>query len=228
MRGQALAEGVVALGALAALFWAIPVLGRYLDISLSSTQASRLAAFRAIQDEASAAQAGGAPHFLDRARASWRDDRGAALVTQAPAVSLRRVAALRAFQPGAGLAEVSELYADWRLEDQGILVATVGVPARDVVSGGLRPARRLAFQGHTAILAQAGHAADDADVGRRIAAGGAGWGKAHASSVSAGRPLASSLNGIDQGWGRAAPEFDWLSAWEALAPEDRLVSRDVP
>lgn len=227
MRGQALAEGVVALGALATLFWAIPVLGRYLDMALSATQASRHAAFRATRDEAVATHPNDALSGFDRDWTAWRDDRGAALVTGAPVLRLRRAVAVPELQPG-GTGPAAGLYADWRLDDQGVLTASIALRARDVVSGRSAGPDGLVFQGHTAILSGTGHATDDADVGRRIVAGELGWGRAQALSGSAGRAVAARMSGTERGWGRPAPTFDWLSAWSALVPADRIVSRDQP
>lgn len=222
LRGQALAEGVVVLALLATLYWAIPVLGRYQDMVLSSTQASRHAAFLASRDDTAEGQSNAViPGFS----LAWRDHRGEALVTQAPALEWHRLAPSASLQPAGLRSEVEGLYSDWHLTDRGVLVTNVSVRARDLVSDPGRTAGLLRFQGHTALLTQAGHAVDDADVSRRIAAGRSGWGQAYGLSVTTGRSLAGRLRETERGWGRPAPDFDWLTSWDAKLPQDRLRPR---
>src|SRR5690606_37952301 len=94
--GQALAEGLVGLAAIAVLFWAIPVLGRYQDVVLQGTHASRYAAFLLTQDafgDAVLAQRVDDEYFT-KAAARWRTPAGLPLLQNAVQLSTRRDAAL--------------------------------------------------------------------------------------------------------------------------------------
>lgn len=223
--GQAVAESVLALGALAILFWAVPLIGRYQDIALESTHASRHAAFMEtrVSDRAEAEQAL-RKHYFSGAGMRWRDTHGDPLLTGPAGLGLQRIASTADLQPAFNTG--AHLYEDWRLDDTGILVATVSAKARNLVSQTNSLAQGVfTFRGHTAILTGAGHAADDADVQRRIASGHTGWAAAARQSRAAGERVAGSMQRVDAAWGRAGPQFDWLSAWASLVPEDRLTQR---
>lgn len=221
--GQALAEGVLALAALTVLFWAIPVIGRYQDIALQTTHASRHAAFSAAQKGVDDTHLLPAiqQRFFAQPHLRWRDASGRPLLDGGINLQLQRTASGSALQPATP--EGQTLYRDWRLHDQGVLSARVSTSARDV-SRGVFPAfvGTLAFTGHTAVLSGAGHAVSDADVQRRVASGDSGWGRAARQSSAAGRAAAQRLRGVDAAWGRAQPSFDWLTPWTALVPQDRL------
>lgn len=74
----------------------------------------------------------------------------------------------------------------------------------------------------TTILVGAGHASGDAHTQRRIASAPTAWRSAAQSSLQAGRAVAARLRGVDRGWRRPPPRFDWLQPWHDLVPANRL------
>lgn len=226
-RGQALLEGLVGLIALAVLFWAIPVLGRYQDIALQASHASRYAAFLAaigmtedqdVLDMASMASFSGSG-------LRWRTVSGDALMPFAPGVSTQRVPEAMGMHPGAGHATVSRLRREWRVGDDAMLQATVRAQPRDVVSLGPALPGPLDIARSTSILTGAGHAYSDEAVQQRVDQGAAGWARAAERSTLAGREVAGRMQAVDAAWARPHPDFDWLGAWQALVPDDRLVQQ---
>lgn len=226
-RGQALAEGMVGLVALAVLFWAIPVLGRYQDIALQTAHASRYAAFLAaagVVDEEEVSGMAGTAYFSGSGR-RWRTISGDALMPFAPQVSMRRTPDAAGMQPGAGHAAVAALRREWQVGDDAMLQATVVAQPRDVVSLGPAAPRLLGIARSTSILTGAGHASGDEAVQQRVAQGASGWAAAGARSTSAGRDVTARMQAVDEAWARPRPDFDWLGPWQALVPADRLVQQ---
>jgi hypothetical protein len=120
--------------------------------------------------------------------------------------------------PGPGGIRAAALRRELGVEDRGMVRADAALrvsPHRQHGDG-------LILRRHTAILADAGHADSDARVQQRIATSRTAWADAARSSRGAARQAAAQLKGIDRGWGRPAPEFDWLMPWEDLVPADRL------
>lgn len=226
-RGQALAEGMVGLVALAVLFWAIPVLGRYQDIALQAAHASRYAAFLAAvgaADEEDVSGMASTAHFSGSGR-RWRTVSGDALMPFAPEVSMQRVPDETGMQPGAGHTAVAALRREWQVGDDALLQATVLARPQDVVSLGPAAPGFLGIARSTSILTGAGHVYSDEAVQQRVAQGAAGWATAAARSTSAGREMRARMQDVDEAWARPRPDFDWLGPWQALVPADRLVQQ---
>lgn len=224
-RGQALAEGMVGLAALAVLFWAIPVLGRYQDIALQAAHASRYAAFLAAvgaADEEEVSGMASTTYFSGSGR-RWRTVSGDALMPFAPVVSMRRVPDATGMQPGAGHAAAAVLRREWQVGDDAMLQATVLARPRDVVSLGAAAPGFLGIARSTSILTGAGHVYSDEAVQQRVAQGAAGWAAAARRSTAAGREVTARMQDVDEAWARPRPDFDWLGRWQALVPADRLV-----
>lgn len=224
-RGQALAEGMVGLVALAVLFWAIPVLGRYQDIALQAAHASRYAAFLAAvgaADEEAVSGMANTAHFSGSGR-RWRTVSGDALMPFVPEVSMQRVPDVMGMQPGAGHAAAAVLRREWQVGDDAMLQATVLARPLDVVSLGPAAPGFLGIARSTSILTGAGHAYGNEAVQQRVAQGAAGWATAAARSTSAGREVTARMQDVDKAWARPRPDFDWLGPWQALVPADRLV-----
>jgi len=223
-RGQALLEGMVGLVALVVMFWAIPVLGRYQDIVLQSAHASRYAAFLSAlgvpaQEDVSA-MAGTA--YFSGSPQRWRTASGEALMPIGPEISTRRVPDTRGEQPGSSHAAAAMLRREWRVGDDAMLQATVLTQPRDVVPLGIAAPDFLRINRSTSILTGAGYASSDMAVQQRVAHGASGWAQAAARSASAGREVAARMQAVDEAWARPHPDFDWLGAWQALVPADRL------
>ncbi len=226
-QGQALAEGLIGLAAIAVLFWAIPVLGRYQDVALQSAHASRYAAFLLTQDQFDDATLS---QMIDReyfshADTRWRTTAGAALLASAPAVTTRRLPVAAAQLHGGGQAQADLLGREWRLGDESIVSASVSGAAKDVFVQGAAGGSVLRLMRNTAVMTGAGHAGDDADAQLRVAQGALAWRGVAGQSAAAGLAVAARLRAVDRAWGRAPPEFDWTSAWPGLVPADRLAQR---
>lgn len=246
--GQAMAEAVAAGGVLVLFLVLIPVLGRYQDLALHATHASRHAAFAATrQDDADAAMRRAADTAFDHSARRWVDLRGQALIDPTAPVALRawRDAPQDAMQPGAGHAGASTLRAEWQIVDRGILHATASVRPRldpwlragageaslfsvplDLrarSAAGLASSPVLALHRHTAVLTgREGHATGDAHTQARVAGAPQAWAQAAARSASAGRNVADRVQSVDDPWRRPPPRFDWVSDWAGLVPSDRV------
>ncbi|WP_233235184.1 hypothetical protein [Bordetella sp. LUAb4] len=121
-----------------------------------------------------------------------------------------------------GGAATADLRRDWNMANDGLLAAHADADAvRQGAGTGAGLLRR-----HTALISGAGHAAGDSQTQQRIADNRAGWRGAADRTRRAGQRAALALRRIDAGWGRATPEFDWLSRWADLVPNERLVAHD--
>jgi hypothetical protein len=122
-----------------------------------------------------------------------------------------------AFQ-GPGGTPVRALRRELDVEDKGIVTAVVTLP----VHVPHVETSRSAMRRHTSILADAGHAASDRQAQDRIATSPQAWRRVAAPGLAAGRQAASRFKGVDRGWSRPAPDFDWLTPWADLVPPGRV------
>ena len=202
--GQALAESLVLLSVLAALVAAVALLGEWQWQALRAACAGRALAFRIAAGqrppEAAAMRGGGVT-----ARA-WRLSSGAAQGRQASALGRLR-------QEWAGPRD-----GIW----QAAASATVAPGGRAWSAGRHLDVAASPLNRHTAVLVGPGHASGDAHAQRRIAASHTAWRGAAQPSLQAGRAVATRLRGVDRGWKRPAPHFDWLRPWHDLVPANRL------
>lgn len=219
--GQALAEGLVGLLALAALFWAVPWVGRYHDIALVTAQASHHAAMhrtRAPTDDESAHAP--LPAMLAGshagAAARWRGPDGRALVTGV-ALGRERHAAGVGTEPGQAHGAAGRLREDWGAVS-GLHLARVETSVR----APLPSMGELSVRRASVVMADAGHARSDVEAQQRIAAGRHGWLRAAQASYAAGARVAGPVATADSAWPREAPVLDWLSPWTGLAPAARV------
>src|SRR5690606_39035 len=121
-------------------------------------------------------------------------------------------------QPGGGHGHAAVLRKQWDVRDAAISAAQATVPGLHLPFA----TQRLSLRRHTAILAGAGHAADDADVQRRVAQSALAWGNAAGTSVRAGRGGALRIAAVHRAWGRPGPRFDWLQTWAGAVPPERV------
>lgn len=238
--GQALAELLVAVLALALLWAAAAWLGRLQDMALQAGHAARHLAFTGTQQgDADWAQLARAA-YLDGQRQRWNDSRGRDLLPWGRSVqaSLMRVAPLvLAAQPGHGHAQGALLRNDWQLADTGVLQAGVVVepaaaprPQGGEASGNLLRSldasspviRRQAY-----ILTGAGHADDDADALRRVAQAVVPWAQASGVSYGVSGRVANTMQRVDQAWGRPGPDNDWLGLWQEWVPDGHVMKREA-
>ncbi|MPS26165.1 MAG: hypothetical protein E2576_01430 [Alcaligenaceae bacterium] len=223
MRGQAIAEALLALGGIGALWVLGSTLGRLQDLALQTEFAGRHLAFVVAQDAPREVHERTHAYFFQPDRHRWRNHDGSALL---PAQAGRFSADIRneagrlpeQAQPG-GTAEPARMLRGELLPAYPGLVA-----GRVSVSPDLAPAARRGgwqavapLSSRFAILVDAGHARDDGDVQARIAGAPRAWSDAARRTERAGRTL-SALSHVDRSWGRPPPEFDWLMAWKGLLP----------
>lgn len=227
--------GIVAL---AGLFVLIPVLGRYQDLGLQTMHAASGVAFATVRGVPDPQRAAAHP-FANAAR-RWTDRNGRAMLP-ADGSGLGAVAtiaddAAAAWQIGGAHAGARQLRQEWGL-DGGIVTARVRTSpvAGTGAAGGSDPGAGGGTGGsrwngaitppihrRVAILAGAGHAGSDSAAQSRMAASRLAWSDDATRSVRAGRAAAAVLLPLDAGWQRAAPDFDWLSAWSGLVPAEAV------
>jgi hypothetical protein len=201
--GQALGEAVLVLGVLALSIDALARLASMQWAGLNSSHASRVVAFGWTNGERAA-------------RKGISSDRVGTTVT--------RVAG-RFQQPGGKDAVMQRLRHEWRIADRGIVSARAAhAIAKPIAGSDVTRLRR-----HTSVLADAGHGSGDDDVRRTLAGGNTGWRQAADGALRSGVRVGSALAGIDKGWRREAPDFDWIQPWSDLIPKDRLsLRRGIP
>ena len=238
--GQAMVEALVGGGALAVLLLLLANVHRVQDLGLRASHASRYFVFALTRrDSGAEIERETLQRFFDPRADRWVARHGVSMVEEAG----RNVRAQRftgeplpAMQVGAGQADANVLRNQLLFRDKGVMTGRVEVAPRFApdrrgeASGtdllGLRAweSLRLKVPRHTSILTAAGHGADDRAVTARIAQSDHAWRSAALRSEQAGRRVAASLQGLDAPWGRPAPDFDWLRAWEDVVPADRLKS----
>ncbi len=218
-------EALIALVGMSALFWAVPLIGRFHDMGHHAIHASRAAAFFLAQD-GNADLVALQDRFFSNNDKRWRDDTGAPLLhTEAIKTEVHGLTLPSAAQPGSALPAARALRNDWHLNDQGVVLAQVSVQAHNVVGSPTWENSTIAIHRHTAILAGAGHATSDIDTQHRIAEGRTGWRNAADFSRTVGEAAAQRMYAVDAAWRRPRPEFDWLSEWAGLVPANRLIRK---
>lgn len=232
-QGQALTEALVVFSVLLLLWAGVAWLGRFQDMALQASHASRFAAFSA---------ALGAPSQVETVRQSyfespaqrWADRRGQ-LLLQADRSDVQLHVGRGPVLPGLAQAaqnapNASLLREQWQVADSGIVDARVSVqffpqPAQSQQGNGLFMSELRDFDlpyprltRHTAILADAGHASDDASVQVRVAASSLAWSDAANQSYELAGRISNVMSSIDAGWRRPAPNQEWLNAWAGEVP----------
>ncbi|SHG73860.1 hypothetical protein [Pollutimonas bauzanensis] len=236
--GQALMEGMVALMALLSLWVGLSWLARLQDMALQAAHASRYAAFAFTRNPQADTEGDVRRHYFSGPAHQWSDRRGQRLLGDGLAeVALRydSGAALAAQAQAGGAAPYAQsLRQGWRIEDTGILAGHVavapwpGLPPGPAASpsAGLNyfDSQRLVLRRHTAILAGAGHAPDDAAAQQLLAGSALAWGKSADASYALGAQVAAAMVRVDAAWNRSAPVFDWLAPWAGRVPDPHLHS----
>lgn len=242
-QGQAMIEGLLVLGVLVILFWAVAWVGRQLDLVQHLAHASRHAVF------VDAIAPGAAPPAAEVLTDFWLVGRLAGAAGHAAAApgaglvlpgsvqwGLAQSPLSARAQPGGTLPSAQALRRDWALEDPGLRQRTAEVRLRELsfarsgVIAALRPAAAtnpggITLRRSTVLAAGAGASVDDTDTTRRLAQGEAGWAAAATASREVGQQLQSGLQPLEGGWGRAAPQWDWLGKWQHLRPDPHSFTR---
>jgi hypothetical protein len=196
--GQALAEGLIAVLALALVVLAIAHAGRWHATALQTGFAARQAAFAWTRGESGA---GG-------------DDR----VRLQPLVAHPLPGAA---QPGGEGRDAGTLRRQWALHDD----AVVAWQARAM---GLRlpfGVRRLSLRRHTAVLADAGHATGDVGAQQRTAQSTLAWRDAASGSLHVAREIDARVAPVDRAWRRPGLALDWLAPWAGAVPPEHVRDR---
>lgn len=236
-RGQAAAEALVVLLALAGLWFGIAWLGRLQDMGLHADHGVRHAAFLATRSEAFDAHAALSAGLFSGVGVQWQDLRGKDLklsVYDQLDLRLQRGDTLPELaQVGGARTPARQLRAQWSLEDRGLLGVHLALPPRVAGRPLAVPGRLgLAFfdqayprlRRQIAIATDAGHSPDDASTARRIADSSTAWSSAVARSrVPAGQVIAR-MPAVDAAWNRPQAELDWLHAWAGDLPSWHLAS----
>lgn len=235
--GQALVELLVVASALAVLWVVMPWLAHLQDMALSATHASRHVAFLASRGESTQPGLSTVESFFSGGAHRWVDRRGESVLEAGRDVrlELQNGPPLSALgQPGGTHANATILRREWSLEDEGLISARVSL----TFWGGPRwpphgPRGKLGLDVYdapypsltraTAILRGGGHAVSDSDTQERVGQSAQAWAGARAVSVSHGRTVQMRTAGVDAGWARAAPDFDWLSRWSGHVPAPLIV-----
>lgn len=237
--GQAVVESSVAMLALAVLWVGLNWLGNYQDIALATIHASRHAAFVATRVEPSELAHGTGKSMVQRyftgGAHHWNDRRGASVVNPAEGLnaSWRRDLPLSSqAQPGRAARDAITLRADWSLEDRGLIHARVNMAfgagrhvsetQTELLGLGVFDRAYPALRRDTYVLVGAGSALSDAAVQEAVAASRFAWAAPQGMSRSVGGQAAGRAAMVDSAWGRAEPDFDWLSRWSGRVPAHLL------
>ncbi len=236
--GQAIAEGLLAMGLLAALGTAIVWLGQMQDIGLAARHAGAYAAFAAARGHFSADET--RTSFFSGPAHRWMSLQGRLLLEQlerdvAVQLTPRNPLAGDA-QPGGPQPAASALRDAWSMEG-GLLRAQVAAAPQYIRFPAARPINGVSgedatqremdgfvLRRHTSILTGAGHASGDDAAQARLAASALAWGRDAGGSYRLGRSVHALMEGVDAAWARPAPLFDWLSPWSGHVPGRHLRS----
>ncbi|WP_148087261.1 hypothetical protein [Pigmentiphaga humi] len=225
--GQAMAEALLALGVLGLLLVFGASVGRLQDIALQTAYAARHVAFAVALDAPEHERQEAAARFFSGPLHAWRNHDGSPLLAGPEPVRLvvfRQADGLPAgAEVGGTDVHASMLRTELLPGYQGLRAGRIDVAPRlsTAAAAASWPAMDLVLSSRYAILAGAGEADSDADVQARLGAAPRAWRDAAEATGRAGRGV-SALGRVDAGWGRPAPQFDWLSAWAGLVPADRL------
>jgi len=241
--GQALAEALVAFSALLLVWTAIAWLGRFQDIALQATHASRYIAF---------AEARGAPvspetvqrRFFGTPIHRWADRKGRLLFSDQGAhvrLGVERGPQLDAqAQAGQDAAYAATLRSQWRVADAGIVDARVAIelPGMPGAAAGEKAGFMSTLRDfdqaypkllrHTSIATAAGHASDDESAQQRVAGSALAWNGPAQRAYGLTRQISSLMNPVDAGWSRPRPTFDWLGDWAGQVPGRHLLAGQQP
>lgn len=203
--GQAMAEALLAVPLLAALWAGIAHVG---DLAHAGVRAADLARHHAFLAAARVDPLRPAALHPVQAREGERID----------TVRLAVRSEMSGATPGEGHARM--LRHEWLAQDPGLLRARVSVAPRPAWRAGtaLKPPQRPLSR-YTVVATGAAHSSGDAQAQDRIALSPTGWGEAAALSRQHGMRVAQTMRRVDGPWRRAAPDFDWLRPWQGVVPD---------
>lgn len=220
-KGQALAEGVVILLVLIALWVSATWLFRLQGMALQATHAAGHVAFSAARRVAPEVIGHKVrQQFFDGPAYQWRTLNG----SQWLSASRHEVNATVDDSGGGQYANsdppnafVSGLLSPWSVGSPQDVTGHVAVHPRL-----LRDHQPTAIKRSQHIFVGAGHGRDDADVLARLGGSQQGWAGIAGQSVASGQSVAGRLQPLDQGWPRPEVRFDWLEPWVGAVPDRHL------
>ncbi|CAM5181104.1 Pilus assembly protein OS=Castellaniella defragrans OX=75697 GN=HNR28_002323 PE=4 SV=1 [Castellaniella defragrans] len=232
-------EALLVLGVLGSLAVGIAWLGRLQDAGLQLGHASRRVAFaRAHQGLHPFELDAGVDGYLSGPGHDWNTRRGtsflgAASLAAGPqaTASVFNTGVAPAMQAGDPVTGASQWRAELRLGDAEVWRGEAGVViGRPDATGTLRDFddMGLTLRRHTAILTGAGAAESDEEVQRLLAESGQAWDQLAAVSRHRGRTAQQRLQGVDEAWARAQPDWDWVSGWAGQVPSRYLQPWRLP
>lgn len=175
----------------------------------------------------------------------WLDLQGRSLVHGGLASPLVRVRSGHVpvhAQPGGASARARALRQDWGIRDHSVVTAVVSMPWRgpggfirpvltgyaadEVVSSsvyaepetGSSPAGQSFLHRHTVLVAGAGHADHDAEVGRRLGQSWLAWRRSAQTSARLAEKASRAMEPVDAAWHRPVVNTDWLGPWVGRVP----------
>jgi len=241
--GQALAEALIVFSALLLIWAAIAWLGRFQDVALQASHASRYLAFAEARGASVSVEAA-RRYFFGMPIHRWADRKGRLLFSaegDEVRLDVERGPQLDGMaQAGQGEPYAQTLRQQWHVADPGIVDARITVEfpfasgqAGSMAAGfmsGLRDFDQAypKLTRHTSIATGAGHAPDDASAQRRVAGSALAWGDAAQRSYGLGQHVLSSMSPVDAGWRRPGPTSDWLSAWAGQVPQRHRIAGNQP
>lgn len=231
--GQALAEALVVMGALASLWLAVAWLGRLQDVDLQLQHASRRVAFAfAHQGVSAEALAAEAALELSAPGQRWQTRQGQDFLAEAAQGGLQTTTAMPLRAPGDAVPDAGALRAELQLGDAAVWRASAAVYTSGQGQASTRlqdfDQQALSWQRQTATMRGSGAAADDIAVQSVLADSTHAWGRWAQESIRQGRVLDLRLQGVDAAWGRARPDWDWLQPWAGDVPDHHLSARTTP
>jgi len=240
--GQAIVEALLTLVILSLVLTAVAWLGRYQDIALQASHASRYAAFATARAEPPVFNSIWHSYFLGPSH-RWSDRRGQRLLNNERQldVEVNRERELVPWaQPGQMAANAQDLREQWSVADEGMVDAHISVAFSpnqmqeaskvSAFAAGLRDfdAAYPTLTRHTSILTDAGHASSAEHAQRHVRESTRAWSNASNDSYRLAKQIQTVMNPVDAGWGRTGPNVDWLDAWTDAVPDHHRQNGEQP
>lgn len=232
-KGQALAEALILLIILGALFVAIMWLGRLQDIALQLSHASRHSAFKLAYQKHDIAQD---EYFADYLRnSSWLKRDGNNLPDNYE-LTVNNTNTNSYASAGKKFSQPLQLFDELKLADKQIWRFTASslingdnsVRSKDSNAGYTLAnfdLQQLQLSRFTAIMRAVPSINSDEQVQNNLSDSPSAWGQMARHSIGIGQQVTNRLKGVDSGWGRSMPNWDWLKSWTARIPARHLSNR---
>lgn len=244
--GQAIAEALLVLAVLIACFTAVIWLGQVANLGIQASMASRYQAFQ-LTRSANGGSDNAGNSDLSNFNLKERGLNGLKVLEQG-AVTVSHSSQTQMSDEGrigTQNTQAARLREEWNMDDGRVQRAMVtvkpftsanSITAEQPVSG--KPAAgfevggnstrtflnsvSLTMKRQTSILTSAGHSADDLAANKRAASADTAWKSAADDSIHLTKSINARIRGIDRGWNRPEPTYDWIINWHQLIPVHHL------